>query len=130
MARRSARGAALLAAALPLLGAATMGHAEERAMSGADIESALTGNSVHGVWGKTEYRSYFAPNGTTTYAAKGATHEDVGRWRVKGDQYCSTWRDAESCYDLHRDGDSIIWLIPGTDSRYPSTLEQGKALAF
>lgn len=84
---------------------------------------------MQGFWGETEYRSYFDPNGTTIYATRAG--EDFGTWRVKGDQYCSVWAGyGEGCYDLLRDGDRIIWLVPRTGKRYPSTLVEGKALGF
>jgi hypothetical protein len=33
----------------------------------------------------------------------------------------------ESCYDIHRDGDRIIWIIPSSGTRYDSTLIPGEA---
>ncbi len=103
--------------------------ADEMKMTGPEISEAFNGNTVQGFWGETEYRSYFDPDGTTIYATRG--REDIGTWRVKGDQYCSVWAGSgEDCYDLLRDGDQIIWLVPGTDKRYPSTLVEGKALGF
>jgi hypothetical protein len=91
-------------------------------MTGAEITEALTGNAVKGVWGETAYTSTFAKDGTTVYTAEGKA-PDTGTWRVKGDQYCSVWAGSgEDCYDLERDGDTIIWIVPATGKRYPSTL--------
>jgi hypothetical protein len=108
---------------------AALAVAEEKPMTGPEIGEAFTGNTVRGIWNGTEYLSYFDANGSTTYVPKGGK-QDVGTWRVKGDQYCSTWGSTEDCYDLRRDGDQIIWLVPGTDKRYPSTLLKGKVLSF
>ena len=109
-----------------MISAAAAGEAK---MTGPEITEALTGNTVQGVWGSTEYRSYFDPSGTTIYATRRG--QDVGRWNVKGDRYCSVWeRSGESCYDLLRDGDQIIWIVPASGKRYPSTLVKGKALGF
>ena len=91
-------------------------------MTGAEIAEALTGHAVKGVWGETAYTSTFDKNGTTVYTAEGKA-PDTGTWRVKGDQYCSVWAGSgEDCYDLERDGDTIIWIVPDSGKRYPSTL--------
>ncbi len=99
--------------------------ADEARMTGADIAAALTGNSVHGMWGETEYYSYFDANGETIYTTKDGS--DVGTWEVKGDQYCSVWAGSgEDCYTLLRDGDKIIWVVPASGERYDSALIEGK----
>jgi hypothetical protein len=92
-------------------------------MTGAEIEAALTGHSIEGVWGATRYVSSFDALGGTVYTAEGRAPAH-GRWRVKGDRYCSVWEQSgESCYDLERDGDTIIWIVPETGARYPSRLQ-------
>jgi hypothetical protein len=115
------------AALLVVVGAGPV-RAEPQAMDGPAIEAALAGNTVHGMWGKREYWSWFAPNGGTTYVTKGAPPEH-GRWRASATQYCSTWPGSgESCYELLRDGDTIIWVMPGTGERRQSTLLPGNQL--
>ena len=102
--------------------------AAEQALTGAQIAALLTGNSVHGTWGSTEYRSFFDAGGTTLYRTGRGT--DSGRWRVKGDQYCSSWQQSgESCYGLARDGDQLIWLT-AEGKRYSSSVITGKAAGF
>ena len=101
----------------------------EQKMTGVEIQAALTGNSVHGIWGESEYKSYFGSDGTTIYHAKGRDPTQ-GRWRTTDSQYCSTWRDVESCYDLYRNGDEIIWFVPETGHRYPSSLVKGRDTDF
>jgi hypothetical protein len=108
--------------------AGSAGAAEQK-MTGAEIRAALTGNSVRGFWGQTEYKSFFDVDGSTIYHAKGRD-PDRGRWRATDTQYCSTWRDTESCYDLYRNGDMIIWLVPESGARYPSTLVRGEDTSF
>jgi hypothetical protein len=118
----------IMLGALAAIGIAAAAHAEEKRMTGAEISAALTGNSVDGTWSGSEYRSYFDPGGTTIYQRKG-TPATQGRWSVKGDQYCSVWEPSgESCYDLARDRDTIIWIVPSTGTRNPSKLVQGMAL--
>lgn len=117
---RAIAGAALV---LLIAGAAS---ADPVKMTGAEITEALTGNSVKGVWGETAYTSTFDKNGTTVYTAEGKA-PDTGTWRVKDDQYCSVWAGTgEDCYDLERDGDTIIWIVPESGKRYPSTLIKGQ----
>jgi hypothetical protein len=111
---------ASLAAWLTLAGATAA--ADPVKMTGAEIAAALTGRSVEGVWGSTRYVSSFDAHGGTVYTAEGRAPSH-GRWSVKGDQYCSVWEQSgESCYELERDGDTIIWIVPETGARYPSTL--------
>jgi hypothetical protein len=35
----------------------------------------------------------------------------------------------ESCYDIYRDGDRIIWIVPSSGARYDSTLIPAAATA-
>ena len=71
---------------------------------------------------RRRYVSSFDAHGGTVYTAEGRPPSH-GRWSVKGDQYCSVWEHSgESCYELERDGDTIIWIVPGTGKRYLSTL--------
>ena len=110
------------------LAAAPPASAAEQPLQGAEISALLTGNSVHGTWGSTDYWSYFAADGVTLYRTDRGV--DRGQWRVKGDQYCSIWaQSGESCYRLARDGDQLIWLT-AEGQRYPSSLVPGKAAGF
>ena len=104
--------------------------AAEKKLTAHEIADALTGNTVEGMWGETPYKSYFDPSGFTIYQPEGRP-QDRGKWRVDGEthRYCSHWeRSGWSCYDLYRDGDEIIWQIPGDDTRYPSKLLEGDQL--
>jgi hypothetical protein len=66
---------------------------------------------------KWKYYSFTTKSGT-----------ERGHWRAAHDQYCSKWQmSGESCYDIHRDGDRIIWIIPSSGMRYDSTLIRGEA---
>ncbi len=93
-------------------------------LSGPEIKALLSGNTVHGTWAGKEYWSFFGSDGWTTYLAAGGKPAD-GRWGASSTQYCSTWDPGgSSCYDLYRDGDSILW-VPASGERYPSTLLTG-----
>jgi len=99
-------------------------------LSGPEIYEAFAGNTVHGFWGATEYRSYFDANGTTIYATRSRPPER-GTWRVTDTQYCSRWEQSgESCYDVLRDGDTIVWVTPSTGTAHNSTLIEGRALSW
>ena len=77
---------------------------------------------------KWKYYSFFDPGGATDYTTRRGT--DRGRWHAAHDQYCSQWQmSGESCYDIYRDGDRIIWVIPSSGTRYDSTLMPGAATA-
>ena len=103
--------------------------AEEHKLTGDEIHILLAGNSVHGMWSESEYKSYFDPGGATTYHAKGRDPSS-GYWRMTATQYCSTWNDPRILYDLFQDGGKIIWLVPNSGSRYPSTLVKGNDTDF
>jgi hypothetical protein len=78
-------------------------------LSGSEIRDWLSGNTVIGAWAGTPYRQYFRTNGTTAYKADGVAL-DEGRWWVTETEYCSWWQGSgEACYEVHRDGDELIW---------------------
>jgi hypothetical protein len=94
-------------------------------LSGAEIKALLTGNTVHGTWAGKEYWSFFGADGWTTYLPKGGAPSN-GRWAASTTQYCSTWaQSGTSCYDLYRDGETVVWGVPSSGERYPSTLLSG-----
>lgn len=88
-------------AALALLCAGPVAGEEEtwRAMSGPEIEEALTGRTL-------EYQNAwqdFRASGRTLYHAG---RDSWGYWAVRGDQYCSMWppSDLWACYGLEQNG--------------------------
>jgi len=94
-------------------------------LSGPEIKALLSGNTVHGTWAGREYWSYFADDGWTTYLPAGGKPSN-GRWAANTDQYCSTWASSgTSCYDIYRDGETVVWSVPSSGERYPSTLLTG-----
>lgn len=119
----------LLIAALSLASVAL--QAAERKLTAAEIQQALTGNTVEGNWRGTPYRSYFAADGTTIYLAQDS-EPTTGRWRADtaAGQYCSKWGAfGWDCYDIYSDGPgTIIWVVPSDGYRSPSTLIEGRNL--
>ena len=78
--------------AAPLVSAAPAG-AEPGALSAAEIEALLSGNTIIGTWSGTPYRQYYAPDGSTLYVPEDG-RADEGRWRTNPDtdDYESWWR--------------------------------------
>jgi len=108
--------------------AARPSAAEEKKLTTDEIQKAFAGNTGHGIWGQTEYYSFFDANGATDYTTKSGT--DRGHWRAAHDQYCSQWQmSGESCYDIYRAGDRVIWVVPSSGTRYDSALISGEATA-
>ena len=88
-------------------------RAEQRALSGAEIDAWLRGSTVVGVWAGAAYRQYFSPQGWTDYAQIGRP-VDRGRWWVTEDRYCSFWQaGGDACYRVLRDGDTLVWVTNG-----------------
>ena len=81
-----------------------------------DIETALSGRTafeaaqIYRPW-----RQFFAADGITTYFGDGPS--SVGRWEVRGTQYCSLWPPVEewACYEVelatrNPPFNSIVWI--------------------
>ncbi len=86
-------------------------------LSGSEIKAWIGGNKVVGVWAGTSYRQLFRPDGTTAYDAAG-TARDEGRWWVTDTEYCSWWAGSgETCYQVLRDGETLIWHTKGLFAR-------------
>jgi hypothetical protein len=98
--------------ALGLFSAAVVSApAAEVAMKGPEILAALTGGHVQG----DGWSQDFDEGGATSYA-KGDSHQ-IGRWDVRGDQYCSLWppSDVWACYDMTTDAsdpahEQVTWI--------------------
>jgi len=81
------RAPLLLAAEIACCLGARPSAVVERKLTTDEIQKAFSGNSVDGMWGQTEYYSFFDPTGATDYSTRRGT--DRGRWRAAHDQYCS-----------------------------------------
>ncbi|MEX3007404.1 hypothetical protein [Hoeflea sp. TYP-13] len=86
--------------------------AEERRLSGKEIASLLP--EITASIGSI--KQTFAADGGTVFTQDGRVSN--GRWRVRGDFYCSTWppSGAWRCYEVHfeksesESPDRIIWV--------------------
>jgi hypothetical protein len=120
----------LLAAGLGLIAPPAV-QADARRLTAAEIEQALSGNTIEGQWAGRSYKQYFAADGSTVYAEAGRP-PSTGRWKADAgqDAYCSWWEmSGWACYRVLDGGpDTIIWVAPGSGERYPATVLPGKQL--
>ena len=103
--------------------------------SAIDIQGALSERTAFEA-GKAyrPWRQYFAADGATTYFGDGPS--SVGRWEVRGNQYCSLWPPVKEwvCYDTELSSDpsgklSIVWIA--TDgSRTAADVYEGDLTAL
>jgi len=123
--------AGLVFAAIVTLGLTSIANAQERKLNAAEIEKALSGNTVDGDWKGTAFKQYFAPDGGTTYVAKGSP-PSIGKWKVDAekDQYCSWWQGTGwDCYNILSGGqDIIIWEVPSDGYRANTVVLSGRQL--
>ena len=91
-----------------LAASTTIGFAQERTLTGEEINNLLPTIKVSG----ENYIQTFTQKGLTTYIYDGRPSE--GRWMVQDNQYCSTWppNNAIECYDVLVDETqkSITWI--------------------
>jgi hypothetical protein len=77
------------------------------------------------------WRQYFAADGTTVYFGDGPS--SIGRWEVRGNQYCSLWPPVAEweCYDVFLDmfDRNIIWF-PKAGSPISADLFDGDQTAL
>lgn len=95
-------------------------------VSAADIEAALSGNTITGTWLGEPYTQFYDPEGVTTYLPESG-RESQGLWRVNTEtgQYESLWGgETWDTYDVLRDGDQWFWSGQGVELQ-PFTISQG-----
>ncbi len=91
---------------LPLILLAAPLSAEERKLTGAEIDALLP--TIVALGDVT--RQTFSARGATTYMDRG--RDSYGSWAARGDQYCSQWPPANgwACYDVFVEGETLIWV--------------------
>lgn len=102
--------------------------AGERALTGAEIRTALSGNTAEGVQDGVAWKQYFDPNGQTTYVSGGRA--SPGRWSVRGDKYCSQWPPSErwDCYGMTGEEDRMTFVPDGGGADWPVRMSNGNRL--
>jgi hypothetical protein len=114
-----------LTAALSSIVLAWPAAAQDQSLTGPEIEALLAGNTA--IADDGSYTQFFDPNGETPYLPTGG-EVDVGRWTVRGDQYCSQWGGRGwDCYDVEGTDDHIVWISPG-GSRFAAQVVTGNQM--
>jgi hypothetical protein len=123
----------ILALAFGFFGPVNVAAATDDASANDDkIQKALSGRTAFEA-GKTyrPWRQYFAADGTTVYFGDGPS--SIGRWEVRGNQYCSLWPPVAEweCYDVFLDmfDRNIIWF-PKAGSPISADLFDGDQTAL
>jgi hypothetical protein len=100
-----------LAAAVVFLGAPGAATGAETMADGARIRSLLDDTTVAGNQNGRPWEQDFEKGGRTFYRAEGDPLSE-GRWRIKGDRFCSQWPPSRAwtCYSILADGDAIAFV--------------------
>jgi hypothetical protein len=102
----------LLTASIVLLNGSA-GMAAEAKLSGAEILSLLSDQTLAGAEAGSKIEQIFQKGGLTLYTDNGA--QSQGEWKVEEDQYCSVWPPSTfwACYDVLRDGARVTFVSRG-----------------
>ena len=73
-----------------LLGSVSHQTLAQEALTGDQIRSLITGNTLQGNFMTNPLTMVFYPNGEV-YGAIGLTGSDSGTWAIEGDNYCHEW---------------------------------------
>ena len=106
------------------------GLATEQAMTAAEIDAALLGNTIDGTWAGSKYKQYYGENGFTMYVAEGSK-PSPGKWRVNADTnaYESWWESTGwTPYKMARDGETYYWI--GETEKHPFVILKGKQVKW
>ena len=97
---------------------AATAHAHAKDLTGAEIKSTLSGNSITA----SDEVQYFSPDGTTIYKTGGK--RTTGHWMVEGDEYWSDMSGAKKCYPVTGAKGSVSFIIGGKAYKYKVTKGQ------
>ncbi|MEO1200083.1 MAG: hypothetical protein AAFX39_12765 [Pseudomonadota bacterium] len=103
-------GLVLMAWGLVPVATPALGQAEQ--LTGPEIAATLAGRTVKG----DDWLQHFHADGRTAYSQD--ARDSLGRWSVRGDQYCSQWPPSEAweCYHMvaeTKDGETVLVWIDG-----------------
>ena len=107
---------ALLALTVPVLA--------ETLATGAEINAAISGNTVQGSMTTSgAYTEFYATDG----AIKGEGY--TGTWTVEGDTMCFDYGEGKDCWGVRIDGEAVTWVQDGADGG-TGTIVAGNPNAF
>ena len=125
---------ALRAAAL-LLGAFGQASLAQEPLTGDEVRTLITGNTLQGSFMTNPLTMVFYDDGVVR-GSIGMTGSDDGTWEIEGDTYCNEWvtyfSGVRRCYQWIPDGDG--YLLKNVDSyrarNIQGRIEEGKPKGY
>lgn len=125
---------ALRAAAL-LLGAFGQASLAQEPLTGDEVRTLITGNTLQGSFMTNPLTMVFYDDGVVR-GSIGMTGSDDGTWEIEGDTYCNEWvtyfSGVRRCYQWLRDGDG--YLLKNVDTyrarNIQGRIEKGKPKGY
>ncbi|MBO9398979.1 hypothetical protein J7400_20070 [Shimia sp. R9_2] len=98
--------------------------AEEKALSTAQIEELLVGNTVEGIHFGAHTRQYFSQSGLTLWIKSGDAAPSEARYKIEDNAYCSSWTGLWSepewgCFAIHYDEAQGLYYYIAENFRAP-----------
>lgn len=95
-----------LAIVLPLLLSATASAAD--ALTAAEIQARIVGNTIEGTAGDVEYTEFYAADGTIHGLGDDGPY--AGQWSIEGDRMCFDLGETKECDRIQLDGTKVQLL--------------------
>ncbi len=99
------------------------------ALPAAEVKPLLADHTLLGAWGSSSrrYVLYLGPDGAATYREVELAAVN-GSWRLEDDgTVCLVFDEmATNCYGVGREGESLVWILPGAGRTYPFTTQPGR----
>lgn len=94
-----------------------------------EVRALLADHSLLGAWGSAsrKYALFLGADDSAAYQEQGQPVTQ-GRWRIEADgTVCLTLEAmATNCYGVGRDGDLLVWILPGSGRTYPFATRPGR----
>ena len=89
------------------------GIAQERQVLGSEFVTIMNGNTLDATnKAGVKFKAYFLGGGIATFEGEDGTR-DQGRWRIKDDEVCVTWKTIndgqEHCARVYATGNEFVW---------------------
>lgn len=109
--RRARWLAAAVAVVTVLLGAGVRASGAQEALTGDQVRTLITGNTLQGSFMTNPLTMVFYADGVVR-GSIGLTGSDSGTWEIEGDNYCNEWvtyfSGVRRCYRWYPDGDGYV----------------------
>ncbi|WP_281648639.1 hypothetical protein [Parendozoicomonas sp. Alg238-R29] len=104
--------------------------ASEAALSTAEIDKLMSGNSIAGVHYQKKTVQYFSKSGLTLWMSEGDALPAEGQWKAEDNQYCSDFGGGWGCYKVVNDKDQGIHYFLKGGFRAPFIVKKGYIFSF